>query len=402
MRAALDLASRGRGRVSPNPMVGALLIRGREVLAGGFHRRFGGPHAERDLLRRLAEARVPPDAILYLTLEPCTHKGKTPPCVDALLASSIRNFEIAMLDPDPRVRGRGVRALRSDGRNVRVGLVRRDAERLLLPFVRRHREGRAAVALKLAVSADGMLADAFGRSKWITGAEARRDVRMLRRQVDAVVVGRGTVEADDPRLRFTPGDLQAPSRIVLSRSLRFDPDCRLARNFRREAVVAATEGDVGERHGNWVIGDGASGNKRWRRRPRLIVATAEPNRRRRSAFLKAGWEIWDLPNARTGIDLPAFARRAASEGLIDLLVEAGPTLAAGFLDSGPVDRILLYMAPRLLGAGLSWAQGTTGIPLSRAPRLAMRASPLPGGDLRIEMEAGGRGAIVPPSPRRMR
>lgn len=400
MRAALACAARGWGTVSPNPAVGAVLVQRGAVLASGLHRRFGGPHAEVDLLRKIGGRTIPNDAVLYLTLEPCVHHGKTPPCTEALLGSGIREFEIAMPDPDPRVRGRGIKALRAAGRRVRVGLLREDAERSLLPFVRWSREGRAAVRVKLAVSADGMLADASGRSKWITAPESRREVGSQRQSVDAVVMGRGTVVEDDPRLDFAAAGDRAPSRIILSRSLQFDPDCRLARNFRKER--GGIDEGVEKRIGNWMCGDSAKGKRRWVRRPRLIAATCEPDRRRKAVFLSAGWEIWELPSNEDGIDLASFARRAGSEGLIDLLVEAGPSLAAGFLNHGPVDRIVLYTAPRLLGSGLHWAGRVGPIPLARARRLEMRADPVPGGDLRIELSGPGGGAIVVPRSRRMR
>ncbi len=400
MRAALDLARRGSGRVSPNPMVGAILMHRGRILACGFHRRFGGPHAERDLLRDLAGRRVPPDSVLFLTLEPCTHVGKTPPCCDALLDSPIRNFEIAMLDPDPRVRGRGAAALRKAGRRVRVGRLADEARELLLPFLRAQREGRASVRLKLASTMDGMLCDASGRSRWITGPAARREVHRARRACDAVVLGAGTVEADDPRIRFGDSEDRLPSRIVISRALRFDPDCRLARIHRREA--RASRDAVGERIGNWMRLEAGGRSRRWIRVPRLVAATSEPSLRRRELFRRAGWEIWDLPVSSDGVDLPSLARRARQEGLIDLLVEAGPTLAAGFLDAGPVDRILLYLAPRLLPGGRHWSAGAEAVPLSSARRLRLRFEPLPGGDRRVEVAGVAGAAIVSPRSRRMR
>lgn len=398
MREALDLAGRGIGLASPNPMVGALLVDGKgQKLAAGYHSRFGGLHAERRLLSVMGDGRlISRNAILYLTLEPCAHQGKTPPCVDALIASRIRHFVIATADPDPRTAGRGIRALRAAGRDVRVGLLRSEAREMNAPFFLAQEEGRARVTLKIASTLDGRIADFTGRSRWITGADSRREVARLRDACDAIVVGSGTVDADDPRLRSYSAH-RSPSRIVISSRLDFDPDCRLARIWRKEesSRFCRDLDQAGPRfvQGNWIGRPwGRRGGTRWSRRPRLIAVTAHPKEDRIAGFRSRGWEIWEHPDRLGRVDLRAVSRRAKEEGLTDLLVEPGPRLASGFLQSGPVDRILLFLAPTVLGGSRGWTADLPPLPLSRIVRGAILGPPrLHGGDIQIAIGGAGRG-----------
>ena len=393
MRHAIGLARKGEGSTSPNPLVGAVLVSHDQVIAEGHHGRFGGPHAEPRLLAGLSNRVVPRDAELFLTLEPCSYHGKTPPCVEALLACGIRRFVVATTDPNPKVRGRGVATLRRAGCHIRLGVLADDAKALNVPYFLSQREGRARVTLKLASTADGMLADRTGASRWITGPRARREVDRLRARCDAVVVGSGTVDRDDPRLRSKTTPRRSPTRIVLAGRLGCDPDCRLARLWRKD--VGSLFRPSGLQVGNWVRPEG-SRSTGWIRRPRLIVATVDPPARRRAAFERAGWEIWDLPGDAGRIDLPALSRRACREGLIDLVVEPGPTLAAGFLETGPVDRILLFLAPKVLGGDHGWTRAL-------APRLlrsALQAVPgtpprVLGSDLLLELTGPRGGPILP-------
>ena len=400
MRKAIDLARRGEGSTSPNPMVGAVLVSRGRVIADGYHARFGGAHAEPRLLTKLAGRNVPRDAVLYLTLEPCSYHGKTPPCVDALLASPIRRFVVATTDPNPRVRGRGVASLRAAGREVRLGVLGSEARSLNRPYFVSCKEARALVTLKIASTADGMLADSTGASRWITGPQARREVGRLRARCDAVIVGRGTVERDDPRLRSMTHPGRSPTRIVLDTRLRTDPDCRLARLWRKD--VAGPVDSSASRAGNWVQMK-LRRSTRWVRRPRLVVAAADPPARSRMAFERAGWEVWDLPGTGAGVDLQALAVRACSEGLIHLLVEPGPTLVAGFLDTGPVDRMLLFLAPKILGGGEGWSRSLAPRSIGKALRAALGQPARPvGPDLLLEITAPRGGPLVPVSGLRKR
>ncbi len=397
MARALALAARAAGSVSPNPMVGAVLAAGSEVVAEGYHARFGGPHAERRLLASLARSarRAPRGSVLYLTLEPCTYHGKTPPCVDALLASGIRRAIVATRDPNPIVTGRGLRSLRAAGWDVRAGLLGEEARRLIRPFALAQIDGRARVTLKIAATLDGMVADFRGRSRWITGAAARRAVGGLRGEADAIVVGRGTVEIDDPRLGPRPGQGHSPSRIVVDSRLSIDPDCRLARIWRKE--ITGDPGPHGSVVGNWVATSARGGRFRYSRRPRLIAAVAGPDKRRSNAFARRGWEVWDLPDGRGMVDLTALARRAAREGLIDLLVGPGPALSGGFLERGPVDELILFIAPVILGGDRSWTGRVRPMPLPRALRPLLSGLPVRiGGDLLLRWQGARGRPLVPP------
>ncbi|MBD3162165.1 MAG: bifunctional diaminohydroxyphosphoribosylaminopyrimidine deaminase/5-amino-6-(5-phosphoribosylamino)uracil reductase RibD [Candidatus Eisenbacteria bacterium] len=397
MARALAVARRGEGATSPNPKVGAVLAVADRILAEGWHRRFGAAHAERHLLARWGGGKIPTDAVLYVTLEPCAHTGKTGPCAERLLDTSIQRFVVAIRDPNPRVRGRGIRRLRHAGREVRVGLLGREARALNHAYLLSHREGRASITVKLATSLDGRLADAWGGSQWITGPVARNEGIRRRRVADAIVVGRGTADRDDPRLDARGGARSSPSRILLDASLRSDPACRMARLWRAE--IAPLADYEGTSRGNWIPPRRAGGI--WRRRPRLIAAAAAaPPARRAARFRNAGWEIWELPARDGRIDADALAVRAGREGLLDLLVEAGPTLAASLLETGPVDRLLLFLAPLILGGPAGW---TATLPPRRITR-PIRGRPLAdpvriGGDLLWEI-AGPRGEPLVPARKR--
>ncbi len=395
MRRALALAARGRGLVSPNPAVGAVLLDGERIVAEGHHRRFGGPHAEAALLDQLEGGPpVRPSAVLLVTLEPCSHKGKTAPCVDRLLASPIRRFVVATSDPNPLVSGRGIRALRADGREVRVGLEEDRARGLNLPFFLAQREGRAMVTLKIASTLDGKVADRGGGSRWITSPASRALVSRLRSHADAIVIGHGTARRDDPRLVVHGDPRRTPTRILLDSRLASDPDLKLARLWRRQVAGRTGDASSPDRRGNWIqVEDRAAGPAlRWRFEPRLIAVGAEPTAARIRSFRRAGWEVWLLPD-RSGrrVDLARLGRAAARAGLLDLLVEGGPRLSAAFLEDGPLDRLLLFLAPRVLGPGLGWSDACPPREISASRTLVAAAPPrrIGGGDLLLDLVPGG-------------
>jgi diaminohydroxyphosphoribosylaminopyrimidine deaminase/5-amino-6-(5-phosphoribosylamino)uracil reductase len=310
---ALALAARAAGRTAPNPMVGAVLVRRGRVVGRGWHRRAGAPHAEIVALEEAGpRAR---GATLYVNLEPCCHFGRTPPCVDALVAAGVTGVVASMRDPDPRVRGRGFRTLRSAGVRVRVGTLRREAERLNEPYLRAVRTGLPFVTLKAGMSVDGRIATREGRSRWITSVRARAEARRLRGRHHAVLVGVNTILADDPRLTAGAGGA-APARVVLDARLRTPPTARLLRTAGGPVVLVALPG-------------------------------ASPARRRR--LERAGALVVEAPGRNGRVSLRAALRELARRGVRSVLVEGGSEVLGGALDEGIGDAVALYVAPRILG-----------------------------------------------------
>lgn len=336
MREALALAERGRGRVRPNPVVGAVVVRKGKVVGRGFHRRLGGAHAEIEALREAGtKAR---GATLYVTLEPCAHRGRTGPCVPALLESGLARVVAAVRDPYPEVSGRGFRWLRRAGLPIEAGLLADEARDQNAGYFSVYETGRPRVSLKLAVSLDGRVAPARGPSRWITGGEARRAAHHLRARHDVVLVGANTVRRDDPELTVRdaplPGGAQ-PLRLVVSSDLALPPSTRL---FSRALA------------GGTVVATVAPEHVRPRERPGF--------ERRAKALARRGVGLWFLPRAEGGVDLEVLVARLAAEGRHDVLVEGGATLGARLADQGLVDELWLFTAPVMLGgAAPAWRFG---------------------------------------------
>ena len=339
MARALELAARGLGRTFPNPPVGAVLVRGDRVVGAGWHRRAGGPHAEIVALRAAgARAR---GATLYVTLEPCTHFGRTPPCLDALLPVGLRRVVVAMADPNPRVRGRGIAGLRRAGVPVAVGPGAEEARRLTAGYAMRVRSGRPLISLKLATTLDGRIAASTGDARWVTGAAARRLAHGLRAVSDAVLVGAGTVRADDPRLTCRLRGGGDPIRIVVAGpTLRLPP----------RAHVLARGGP-----------------------PTWIVAPASTAPGRVRALRRRGVEVILVTGAGGRVPFDALAQALGARGLTSVLIEGGGDVAAAALRARVVDRLVLFVAPRLLGGDGVAAIGPIDI---RAMRAALRVEGL--------------------------
>lgn len=332
MQRALTLAARGVGRTAPNPPVGAVVVANGRVVGEGWHHGAGLPHAEA-LALAAAGARAR-GGTLYVTLEPCDHVGRTPPCTRAILAAGVRRCVVATRDPHPIVDGRGLRRLRAGGVRVEVGLLAPQARELVGGYWLAHTASRPRVTWKVAASLDGRIADARGRSRWITGAAARRHVHAMRAHSDAVVIGSGTARADDPRLTVRGmADARQPLRVVCDTRLALPARLRLfAPSLARGTVVACG-----------------------RRAPE----------RRARALLARGVRVWRLPETHGsgGVSARALARRLAREGCHEVMLESGPTLGTAWLRAGLVDRIALFSAPLLIGAGgLAWCGA-----LPRAP-----------------------------------
>jgi len=350
---ALALAERGRYTVSPNPMVGAVLVRGGHVVGEGFHRRAGGPHAEVAALRQAGRAARGAD--LYLTLEPCVHQGRTPACAPAVIASGVKRVVVAAKDPNPLVAGRGLAALRRAG----VGVVlaptpwRASAAEQNEKFRVWIAAGRPFVLAKWASTLDGRIASAAGESRWITGEAARRRGLALREEYDAVLVGAGTVLADDPRLTRRLGKARGLPhwRIVLDGRLRLPETARVLRG-------------AGER---------------------LVVTAVGPGHPKAGRLASRGIRVWSLPGRSPGrVDLGRLLEELSRHGVTSLMVEGGAETLGSFFRAGLVDRIAAFLAPRVLGGRRApGAVGGAGFSLADAPELSESKVERVGRDLLI-------------------
>ncbi len=343
MALALALGRRGLGHAWPNPAVGAVLVRddgaGRVILGRGWTQPGGRPHAETEALRHAGGAAR--GATLYVTLEPCSHHGKTPPCTDAIIAAGIARVVSALDDPNPLVAGEGHRRLRAQGIGVDVGVGAAEAHRAHAGHIRRMRDARPHVTLKLAVSADGKAGLAGRRPAAITGSEARNRVHLMRALHDAVLTGIGTAIADDPLLtcRLPGMGARSPVRVVLDRGLRLPPDGRLAASARQVPL--------------WLI--------------TAEAASAE----RRQALEAQGAEVFTVAMADEKLDLRAALQCLADRGITRLMVEAGPILSAGLVQADLVDEAVLFRSPRTIGAdGIDALEGLPLTALTQSPRLA--------------------------------
>lgn len=329
MARALELAERGRYTTRPNPRVGCVLAHGERVVGEGWHERAGGPHAEVVALAAAGEAAR--GATAYVTLEPCAHHGRTPPCVDALIAAGVARVVVAIGDPFPDVAGRGLARLAEAGIATEVGLMAAEARESNLGFLSRFERGRPWLRIKLAMSLDGRIALANGESQWITGPAARADNMRWRARSGAILTGIGTVLADDPHLTVRLDDdtpFVPPLRVVLDTHLRIPATAR-------------------------VLDQAA---------PTLVIGEPESIATRRDL---AGPRLMSCPHHATGLGLAVVLAELAARGVDEVHVEAGPRLAGAFVAAGLVDELLLYVNPSLIG--------DTGRPLVELPPLSSLA-----------------------------
>jgi diaminohydroxyphosphoribosylaminopyrimidine deaminase / 5-amino-6-(5-phosphoribosylamino)uracil reductase len=329
MKQALDLAENGRGFTSPNPMVGAVVVKDGRIIGQGWHQKAGGPHAEVHAIDDAgSEAR---DATLYVTLEPCNHHGRTPPCTQKILAAGIRRVVMAMNDPNPDVAGGGAEFLRQQGITVISGVCENDARRLNEFFITYVREHRPFVILKTAATLDGRIATRTGDSRWVTGERARAHVHEIRHAVDAIMVGVNTILTDDPSLTTRreggkPG--VNPRRFILDTRLSVPDNAKVLR------IPPASDTVI-------VTGDSGASEKR-----RKLADT--------------GVKIMDAACAGGRIDMAALMPRLAERGVTSLLIEGGAQVAASALAAGIVDKVHFFYAPKILG-------GDDGIPMCSGP-----------------------------------
>ena len=351
MRAALALARRSLGRTWPNPAVGCVIVKDGVIVGRGRTQDGGRPHAEVDALNQAGDAAH--GATAYVTLEPCSHFGKSPPCADALIKAGVVKVVSAMEDPNPQVHGQGHARLRAAGIEVEVGAGAKEAAEINAGFLLQLRERRPLFHLKVASSLDGRIATASGESKWITGAAARSDSQRLRATHDAILVGANTVAADDPELTCRlPGlDGYSPVRIVLDSKARTSPGSKLA--------LTANETPV------------------W------LVCTGHAPAKAREALQAKGVEVIEVAsNAQGRVDIPAAARALGERRLTRVLIEGGGEVAAAFLKASLVDRVTSYQAGLLMGADSRSAVAPLGLEkLDFAPRFTLVSSRPLGGDV---------------------
>lgn len=354
MARALALAARGRYSTAPNPRVGCVIVRAGQVVGEGWHRQAGGPHAEVHALRQAGEAAR--GATAYVTLEPCSHHGRTPPCADALVAAGVAEVVAAMTDPNPLVAGRGLARLAAAGIATRAGVLEAEARALNAGFIQRMLTGRPFVRVKLALSLDGRTAMANGESQWITGPMARQSVQRLRAEAGVVITGADTVLADGARLTVRPNELGLTGEELELATLRTPQ--RLLIDGRGRVPLDAPFFQAGA--------------------ARVAGMAAEA-----PTYAAAGHDYLSLPGINGQVDLAALLTRLGSEQVNDVLVEAGPRLAGAFAQASLVDEYHLFLAPKFLGSSarplLDWPLEH----LAQAPQLEILSAMPVGVDLHL-------------------
>lgn len=323
MEMALRLARRGISSVEPNPAVGAIIIKANQIIGRGWHKTFGGPHAEINALEDCRTLGVKPNgATMYVTLEPCSHQGKTGPCAEAIISAGIAKVFIAMTDPSEHANGRGIEQLRRADIEVHTGICEAQAKILNAPFVKFTTTGKCWVTLKWAQSIDGKVAwaDGIDDRRWISNEQSRRDAHKLRRRVQAILVGINTVIADDPLLTARPNKGKKPARIVMDSFLRIPPDCRLLATVDESPVIIFTN------------------HKSVKANPYLVEELSNK-----------GVELLAYPDTGRS-NLHFLLAELSNRGISQLLVEGGPTLLTSFLKENLADEIIVYIAPKILGS----------------------------------------------------
>jgi diaminohydroxyphosphoribosylaminopyrimidine deaminase/5-amino-6-(5-phosphoribosylamino)uracil reductase len=350
MTRALELGA--QGTPSPNPHVGALVVKDGNVIGEGWHERAGDPHAEVMALQKAKKKAA--GATMYVTLEPCNHHGRTPPCTDALVAAKIKRVVIGCLDPNPHVEGGGVDKLKQAGIEVVVGVREDEAKKLIAPWAKFVTLGLPYVTLKLALSLDGRIATRTGHSKWVTGTEARARVHALRAQSDAVAIGIGTALADDPRLTVRDAPGPSPMRVVFDTKLRIAVDSRLVQTAREV--------------------------------PTWVICSADAPMEVEEQLTSKGVEVFRAATSPEGrIDVRAALEALAQRGVVTLMIEGGAELAGSFLAARLADELHVFVSPILLGpraraAAVDWAGPDM---VTQAPRISAAKWELVGDDAHV-------------------
>ncbi|BAK97321.1 diaminohydroxyphosphoribosylaminopyrimidine deaminase/5-amino-6-(5-phosphoribosylamino)uracil reductase [Oscillibacter valericigenes Sjm18-20] len=352
MRLALKLAERGRGRTNPNPVVGAVVVKDGKIIGQGYHERCGELHAERRALASCTES--PRGATLYVTLEPCCHFGRQPPCTDAILEAGIARVVVGSNDPNPLVAGKGVERLRANGVEVEAGILKDECDALNQVFFHFICTHTPYMVMKYAMTMDGKIATRTGASRWVTGEIARQRVHADRGRYAAIMAGIGTVLADNPLLTCRAENGKNPVRVVCDTHLRIP----------LESQIVRTAGEVP-----------------------TILAAGRPTPERKVALEAAGCRVWELPGREGHVDLRALMDRLGAQQLDSVLLEGGAALNGAALEAGVVQKVQIYLAPKLFGGAGKSPVGGLGVELpAQAVRLGNTAVTRLGDDFLLESE----------------
>jgi diaminohydroxyphosphoribosylaminopyrimidine deaminase/5-amino-6-(5-phosphoribosylamino)uracil reductase len=345
MQMALDLAIKGEGFTSPNPMVGAVVVKESQVVGSGYHRKVGQPHAEVHAIDAAGERAK--DATLYVTLEPCNHTGRTPPCTRKIIEAGIKRVVIAMLDPNREVVGGGAEFLNQQGIQVTTGIRHKQARKLNEAFVKYVRTGRPFVIAKCAATLDGRIATRTGDSRWVTGEKARRFVHRLRHAVDGIMVGINTIRADNPSLtsRLPDGRGQDPVRVILDTHLSMSPDAKLLRQTSTADTIL-------------VVGEALAQDKK-------------------KVFEKEGVRVIQSALQNGLIDLCALMDQLGAMEISSLLIEGGSRVLASAFGAGIVDKVIFFYGPKILG-------GDDGVPICSGPGANLMSQSIAVGDINVQ------------------
>jgi len=351
MRKALRLAKKAQGMTSPNPIVGCVIVKNNKIIGEGYHLKAGLPHAEINAMNNARGSLK--GAVMYVTLEPCSHFGRTPPCADAVAKSGIKAVYAAMKDPNPLTNGKGLELLKKNGIRVVTGVMEKDAKEMNRPFIKFIKTGMPYVTLKLAQSLDGKIASYTGDSKWISGEKSRQYVQKLRSVCDAVMVGINTVIKDDPLLLPKIKTKRLPARIVVDSGLRIPLNCRIVRSSARAKVY--------------------------------IAATENANKKKAIVLKNKGVELMRTKASNGKVDLGDLLKQAASKGIVNILVEGGSELAGSLCDKGFVDEFIIFVSPVIVGGkkALTAIGGMGSGKINEALKLSDVAYKLSGNDIMI-------------------
>jgi diaminohydroxyphosphoribosylaminopyrimidine deaminase/5-amino-6-(5-phosphoribosylamino)uracil reductase len=323
MERALRLARRGLGSVEPNPTVGAVIVKASQIIGRGWHKRFGGPHAEINALEDCKSLSVnPKGAVMYVTLEPCSHHGKTGPCTEAIIAAGLSKIFVATIDPSEHARGKGIEQLRNAGIEVQTGVCETEARLLNAPFIKYASTGKCWVTLKWAQSIDGKLAWAQqdNEQRWISSEQSRKDAHKLRRRVQAILVGINTVLADNPLLTPRPSKGKKITRIVLDSHLRIPLNCKLIKTARKNPVLVCTSENA-----------------------------IQANPKIAGKITRKGAELLAYPESTSRSNISFVLDELKARGISHLFVEGGPKVLTSFIKEELADEIVVYIAPKILG-----------------------------------------------------